>query len=191
MAHVPEARNAWAPECFYDRARDLYRVLWSSSMQSDGSGEDWNHRIWATTTRDFVTYSLAKSFFDPGFSVIDATVAFHKGAYLMAFKDEREENQPGTGYKAIRICHSTDGVRFTDISGLVTPSLVEGPSLFQRGNGWVMAYDYFLEERYGASMSEDGWTWRPLAERTLFPHGARHGSVFPIDARLVDRLCRP
>jgi hypothetical protein len=158
-------------------------------MRRGGPDEDWDHRIWAATTTDFEAYSPAEWFFDPGYSVIDATVARHGGAYLMAFKDERGENRPGTAYKAIRVCTSADGREFAAISDLVTPTLVEGPSLFRHQGRWVMVYDHFEEGRYGASTSPDGRVWSVYDGPTRFPPGVRHGSVCAIGTDHADR-CR-
>lgn len=190
MASVPDARNAWAPECFYDHGRDLYRVLWSSAMRSDRTVEDWDHRIWASATADFVSYTPAEPFFDPGYSVIDATVVYHEGEYLMAFKDERGENLPDTAYKAIRVCRSHDGTVFESISDLVTPTLVEGPTLFRHRGRWIMAYDHFMGGHFGAAESADGRTWRAIREQVRFPSGARHGSVFSVDEAKASDLRR-
>ena len=65
MAHEPGTRNLWAPELFYDRRRGEWIVFWSSTIpgrfpETDDTGDDgYNHRIYATTTRDFVHFKLS------------------------------------------------------------------------------------------------------------------------------------
>ena len=49
---------------------------------------------------------------------------------------------------------------FERISDPVTPAPVEGPCLFRQGARWILLYDRFLEDRYGASTSMDGRRWR-------------------------------
>ena len=62
-------------------------------------------------TTDFRAYSPAELFFDPGFSVIDATVVHDGGRFVMAFKDEREVNELSTGHKHIKL------TAFTSLGG--------------------------------------------------------------------------
>ncbi len=193
MQGVAEVRNCWAPECFYDDAVQCYRLVWASSITDPTGQDDWNHRIWSTTTTDFRTYTPAQLFFDPGYSVIDATVVAHKRGYLMAFKDERGENRVGTAGKAIRVCVAPQAQGpWTQMSALVTPPLTEGPALFRRDTRWVMLFDHFMEGFFGAVESQDGRAWRAITEELQLPPGVRHASVMTIDAphaaHLVQRV---
>ena len=181
MAHQPDVRNCWAPECFFDAEAGLYRLLWSSSLTEPSGAADWNHRIWSATTEDFLTFSPAELFFDPGYSVIDATVIRWQGGYLMAFKDERGENKPDTALKAIRVCFAESGAGpYREISECVTPPLTEGPALFRRGAELVMLFDHFMENKFGAIVSSDGKNWTPLKETLRLPPGVRHASIMTI-----------
>ena len=210
MADVPGARNAWAPECFYDREADLYRLIWSSTVLDDeppgppgttvpgALRPRWDHRIWSSATHDFTSYGRAVVFFDPGYSVIDATVAYDEArrSYLMVFKDERGENRVGsarteTDYKALRVCRASLGSGpFGEVSELISPAPVEGPTLFRRDNRWYLLYDHFLEHHYGLSVSDDGDHWRVLTEHLDLGFGARHASVFEVEATTAEQLRR-
>lgn len=198
MAGVPSARNCWAPECFFDPAEDSCRLLWSSTVNPDDS-LDWeapgvwnrshDHRTWTTTTEDFARCAPARRLFDPGYSVIDATLAEHAGRYLLAFKDERGENRLGTDHKAIRVCEAPSATGpFAAISALVTPPLTEGPALLRLEGRWLMFYDHHQEGRYGASASDDGRTWTVVTDRIRFPPGARHASVLEVDDGVASPL---
>lgn len=139
-----------------------------------------DHRT-RTTTEDFARYPPATRLFDPGYSVIDATLAEHDGRYLLAFKDERGENRLGTDHKAIRVCEAPSATGpFTMISSLITPPLTEGPALFRPDGRWLMLYDHHDEGHYGASASDDGRTWTVVTDRVRFPPGVRHASVLDI-----------
>jgi beta-galactosidase len=184
MADIDGAHNAWAPEFFLDSATGLYHLIWSSVVESgstaegrDFEHESQNHRIWHCTTKDFRTFSSPDIFFDPGHSVIDATVRqLNDGEFLMAFKDERGTNDLTTAHKDIRLTtFDTPGGPFTSPTGPVTPPVVEGPSIFHRGDEIVMIFDHFLEGRYGATRSTDGVTWEPVS--LALPPGMRHASV--------------
>lgn len=183
MSHVRDAHNAWAPEFFFYEPHGIYHIIWSSVVDSTGDGgvRDWenigqDHRIWHCTTTDFATFSTAKAFFDPGYSVIDATVHLDGGRYLMAFKDERGTNDLQTDHKFIRMTtfSSPDGP-FTNPTDPVTPCPVEGPALFRREDKLIMIYDHYLEGRYGALESSDGARWKPTT--IALPSGMRHASV--------------
>ena len=184
MGQVAGALNAWAPEFFLDRRTGLYHVIWSSVVEPGGTAEgrdfehlSQDHRIWHCTTPDFRDFSAPGLFFDPGHSVIDATVReADGGGFLMAFKDERGVNDPATTHKDIHVTtFDVPGGPYTVPKGPVSPSLVEGPSLFRRNDEWIMIYDHFLEGRYGAARSEDGVDWEPVP--LSLPPGMRHASV--------------
>jgi len=184
MADVPGTVNCWAPEFFYDDATDQYHIIWSSVVDPsivDASGEwvdlDMDHSIWTCATSDFQSLSAPRVFFNPGYSVIDATVARDGGHYLMAYKDERGSNELGGAHKNIHLArfdHVTGP--FHSNYGPVSISPVEGPSLFKRDGQWILIFDRFLEGSYGAVSSTDGRIWQPATIN--LPQGMRHGSVF-------------
>ena len=70
--------NTWAPELFYDDTKRQFIIVWASCVP--GRFPDYqedhknNHRLYYMTTKDFRRFSKAKLFYDPGFSVIDATL---------------------------------------------------------------------------------------------------------------------
>ena len=109
----------------------------------------------------------------------------------MAFKDERGENCFGTEYKAIRVAVSRYGNGpFAEISELVTPTLTEGPTLFRRGDEWVMFYDHFMEGYFGASRSADGRVWTSITPEVEFPPEPRHGGVLEVDNEIARTLLK-
>ena len=181
MANVPGARNCWAPEGFYDSEKRLYRIVWSSSVLQSTTEDNWDHRIWEATTEDFQTCSPARPFFDPGYSVIDATVMRLSDRWLMAYKDERGENRPGTEFKAIRTAWAAQAEGpYREISELLSPPLTEGPLLFRRKGVLIMLFDHFSEGRYGGLQSSDGDTWSPLPHPPVLPDGLRHAGVLEV-----------
>jgi hypothetical protein len=98
MAHEPQALNAWAPEIIHDAARGQFLILWASTIpgrfpqteaEGDAAGDKkYNHRIYATTTKDFVSFTPTTLFYEPGFSVIDATFVQALGRDWLVVKDE-------------------------------------------------------------------------------------------------------
>ena len=185
MADVCGARNAWAPEFFVDPSTGLAHLIWSSVVDCDDTQRDWldgthEQRIWGTTTADFRAFEPSRVFFDPGYSVIDATVQATDVGFIMAFKDERGVNEVSTAHKNIVLATfsrpwSETAEPIIVISPSRTPSPVEGPSLFRRDNEWILIFDHYLEGGYGALKSPDLANWQP-AEISL-PPGMRHASV--------------
>lgn len=179
MEGMPGTKNVWAPEYVYDEARGDYLLFWSSVTEPEGD----HQRIWCCRTKDFKTVSEPKMLFDPGYTVIDATIVPDGKRWVMAFKDERGENKAGTDNKGMRmaVADALEGP-YTVVSDLVTPHLTEGPTLFQAGGRWLMLFDCFLEGKWGAVESTDLDLWHPLEPGPLLPADARHGSVFTISA---------
>ncbi|NMO97127.1 glycoside hydrolase family 43 protein [Paenibacillus lemnae] len=187
MEHLPQTQNVWAPEAYYDKSCDAYRIVWSSTV---GEGPR-DHRIWSVTTRDFKTFSPAALFFDPGYNVIDASIMELDSEYLMFFKDERGTNEPGTDFKAIRSCSISaqpgGAVSFGHISELLTPPLTEGPTLYaltenhDSGYKWIMLADGFQDATYTVMGSRDLKQWEPVpADQVVLPTGLRHASVLAL-----------
>ena len=78
-------------------------VRWCSNRRkcaaTDGSSESgYSHRMYCTTTKDFVTFTPTRLFYDPGFSVIDATILPVDGRYYLIV--ERLHGRPLDGSAA-------------------------------------------------------------------------------------------
>lgn len=183
MGQIRGARNAWAPEFVYLEEQDVYLLFWASITT-----EEPHQRIWSAETRDFRSLTSPTVLFDPGYSVIDATLIEREGTWFMVYKDERGENRTGTDHKAMRVATAPDPRGpYTPRTELITAHLTEGPTVFRTGDRWLMLYDFFLHDRWGASESSELLHWSPVNELAV-PPGARHGSVFALPDRDCERL---
>ena len=183
MQDVPGIRNTWAPEFYYDPKRQTYVVFWSSITATAQ-----HQRIWYAETKDFRAYTAPAILFDPGYSVIDATLVLHNAIYYLIYKDERGENYVGTDYKAMRVATASHTLGpYTAQTDLITPSLTEGPAVFFGNDRWLMLYDSFLGGHWGASSSNDLLHWDAL-DSVVVPADARHGSVVSLSAEHWQRL---
>src|SRR5712692_10118814 len=131
MAKEPAARNIWAPEAAYDPERKEWIVFWASTIpgrfpDTEGSGDNaYNHRIYATTTKDFESFTPAKLWFDPGFNSIDSTLVPEGKRWIMIFKDERKTPL----VKRLRLAFAdSPGGPWKDITEPCSGDWVEGPS---------------------------------------------------------------
>jgi hypothetical protein len=206
MAHEPTTLNAWAPEIAWDEKRGEYLIFWSSTIpgrfpQSEAAGDDagankYNHRIYATTTRDFVTFTPTRLFYDPGFSVIDATfLRTNHGDWLLV-KDETRH--PPRKYLQLARAAGLQGP-FEALGAPISPVglWTEGPTALQVGEQDVIVYyDAYTTKHYGALRSRDLVHWEDVTAQMHFPDEGtarrmRHGTALRVPADVLERLRRP
>jgi hypothetical protein len=198
MASEPAVRNSWAPEIDYDENRGEFLVFWASTIfgrfpeTAKASENELNHRIYCTTTKDFITFTPTRLFYDPGFSVIDATILPANGRFNLIIKDETL-NPPR---KHLRIA-SSDNLEgpYTGLGPPFTPAgrWVEGPTAIKIGDEYLVYFDAYTLNHYGAMRSHDLQTWMEVTDKMTFPNEGtsgrmRHGTVIAVPAEIVERL---
>ncbi len=75
-------RNTWAPAIYWDSRKGEWLLIWWSMIE----GKMEENRLWSARTRDFVSLSEPRIWFDPGHMVIDATLIRSRGKWVMVFK---------------------------------------------------------------------------------------------------------
>lgn len=193
MEHEAEARNCWAPEMIYHKKEKRWYIYWAttipgrhSEIQTSDSEQGLNHRMYYTTTKDFRTFSKTELFFNPDFSVIDASILEKEGEFWMFLKNENS-NPPE---KNIRITKANHPTQFpVQVSDPITGKYwAEGPSPLKVGNSYYVYFDKYTLGKYGAIRSADLKTWEDISDRIIFPSHARHGSAFSVKKRVLTRL---
>jgi hypothetical protein len=194
MEKEPTAKNTWAPEIFYDRKTKQFLIFWATTISgrfpdTEKAGDSgYNHRIYCTTTKDFNTFSETKLFYDKGFNVIDATIAKTGSRYYMFVKDETRTPPQ----KNIRI--TTSASLFGPYSGPSAPITgnywAEGPTSIRLKNKWIVYFDKYMEKKMGAVISKDLKRWEDISSKVSFPDGARHGTVFEADEKILQLLLK-
>lgn len=187
MKSIPGTRNCWAPELTYDSEKQQYLIFWSSTVpgmfeETAGSSEtEYNHRIWASTTKDFQELSEPFVLFDPGFNVIDATLLQRKSGETY-FIVKNETLKPVA--KDLFYCRSESvSGPYGKPSKPFTKSWVEGPATLEIGEYVYVFFDQYTEKRYGAVRSKNFENWEDVSEQVSFPQGARHGSIVTVDSQ--------
>lgn len=203
----PTAGNTWAPEAYWDAKRGDYVVFWASKLYAANdpahTGDSYNRMLYATT-RDFVTFSPAKVWIDPGHSVIDSTVLKDKDTYYRFTKDERDPSSSSPCAKFITEEKSTDLLDpnyapVADCIGKATAtspgiSAGEGPTAFKSNteDKWYLFVDEFGGRGYvpfeSTNPASGNWTMSTGAQ---LPASPRHGTVLPITKAEHDRLTAP
>ncbi|HVT89269.1 MAG TPA: glycoside hydrolase family 43 protein [Tepidisphaeraceae bacterium] len=195
MEHEQAARNSWAPEIVYDDAKQQFLIFWATTIPGRfkegedagdvASGTVLNHRIYSTTTKDFQTFTPTKVFFNPGFSVIDATMVRHGGKFWLVFKDETLK--PVKKHLQTAVADNIEGP-FTDLSAAFTPDWVEGPTVLKAGDSYICYFDMYRAHKYGAMQSRDLKTWEDITSKISLPNGMRHGTALEVSREIVAAL---
>lgn len=193
MAQEPAALNCWAPEIVWETKRAEYLIFWATTitnrfLETAGRGDEkYNHRVYATTTKDFQTFTPTRLFYDPGFNVIDATMLPAFGRFHLIVKDETRH----PAKKHLRIASSNElAGPYDNLGPPFTRDWVEGPSALQLGEEFVVYFDGYTAHRYEALRTRDLKTWEDVTAKISFPKGARHGTALAVDSELVQRLLK-
>lgn len=186
----PTTVNVWAPELFYDDVKKEYVIIWASTIphrfEKGLEAEDNNHRMYSVTTKDFKTFSEAKLFLEPGFSVIDAVIV--KKAvedYVLVLKDNTRPN------RNLKVAFSKQALGpYTGVSEAFSGKLTEGPTVVKIGKDWLIYYDAYGEKKYIAIRTSDFKSFKDVSAETVIPEGHKHGTIVPVDKKLIEGLKR-
>lgn len=203
MEHEPATQNVWAPELHLDEKTGQWLIIWSSTiterfkdtdpkLAEGGAAKVWNHRLYATTTHDWKSFSPTTLFYDDGYSVIDALIVPVKDRFAMVVKDERLEPEPA---KDLRIAWGRSltgpfGPSAPSFSRALVPSWVEGPALLQVGARWFLYADVYKDKHYVLLTTTDFASWTDETKALSYPAGLRHGTAFPVKASVLRGLFR-
>lgn len=186
MASVPGTRNCWAPEIIHDEDTGQFVIFWSSTVAEYAPDEDIrDHRIYAVTTRDFVTFSAPSLLFDPGFNIIDASFLRMDKKLVLFVKDERAVPEQKNIFWLT--AESPTGP-FGPISAPITGNWVEGPTAIELEGETIVFFDQYRHGKYGAVATRDFQAWYDATARIAIPDGANHGSILEIDGPTYLRL---
>jgi len=184
MQDYPATNNVWAPETYWDATKKQWLIIWSSSMKDSSDG----NRIWSSLTPDFVTFSKPTIFFDPGYTVIDATIFHEPGApWRLIFK--QQSTDPLTYQERVATGPTLEGP-WTNISGFINESWSEGPSAIKVGDKYIVFYDHYRapRARFEAVATTDWKHWEDITSQIDLPPFCKHGSFLKITPAEADRL---
>jgi hypothetical protein len=192
MKHETTARNCWAPEIFYDEDSKQYLIFWSTTIPGrfpeteTGGDNGYNHRMYYVTTKDFKKYSQTKLFYNQGFNVIDGTLIKANNQYVLFLKNETRTPPE----KNIRIASSSElAGNYSPASEPITGDYwAEGPTPVKIGDYWLVYFDKYRKGKMGAVRSKDLKNWEDISEQIDFPDGTRHGTVFKVSEKLLEKL---
>ena len=192
MAQEDSVRNCWAPEVTYDKENNEYMIYWSSTVSgrfydiNEPSEDNYNHRIYYVTTKDFNTFSDTKLLYEPRFNVIDATIIPDKGRYVMFVKDETLSPPQ----KNLRVAYSDNltGPYSAASEPITGDYWAEGPTVLRDGDYWIVYFDKYIEGKFGAIRSMDLKHWEDISDKILLPEGMRHGSILQVPESVTQKI---
>ena len=183
MYHEPTTVNVWAPEIFYNDEQKIYIIIWASCIPGRferGMEEDSNnHRMYYSTTRDFIGFSETKLFLDPGFSVIDAVIVKRATKdYILVLKDNTRPE------RNIKVAFADNPLGpWKNISKSFTDNFTEGPSVVKVKDDWLIYYDSYRKKIYEASATKDFIHFENVTNKTKIPEGHKHGTIITVKKR--------
>lgn len=199
MVHEKETLNCWAPELYYNAPDSTFHIFWASTIPgrhsyvaTSESEKQWNHRIYEVTTKDFQTFTPAKLWFNPDFSVIDAAIAAVPGGndLIMVVKNENS-NPPEKNLRITRVDDINKGFPVEVSEPITGDYWAEGPAPLFVGDTLYVYFDMYTSHRYGAVKSTDGGkTFTEINDEVTFPKGIRHGTAFPVIKSVVNNLLK-
>lgn len=193
MEKFESARNAWAPELFYDKKDKTFYIFWASTVPgafpevpTSESEKGLNHRMYYVTTQDFKSFSDTRLYFEPGFSVIDCAILEKGGRYYMFLKNENSDPPE----KNIRLTAGDQPFDFpVEASTPITGQYwAEGPAPLQVGDSVYVYFDKYVDKQYGAVRSADLKNWEDVSDQVSFPKGIRHGTAFKVSRKIFENL---
>jgi len=198
MENEPTAKNCWTPALIYDEEKKHFLVFWATTVPGKHSHvptsnreHGLNHRVYCMTTRDFVTFSESRIFFNPDFSVINAHILRQKrgDTYYMFVKNENSKPPE----KNIRVTYSNriSGPYRIKVSPPITGDYwAEGPTALQIGEDVYVYFEKYLKGRMGAVRSRNMIDWVDISDQVSFPRGTRMGTAFKVSRKVFEKLNR-
>lgn len=188
MESEPKTVNVWAPELFYDNDKNEFVIIWASTIPyrfpKGLEEEDNNHRMYAITTKDFITFSQQKLFLDPGFSVIDAVIVKRDlKDYVLVLKDNTRPN------RNLKVAFGKEALGpYENVSETFSPKLTEGPTVIKVKNDWLIYFDAYGQKIYSAYKTSDFKNFKDVTAAVSIPEGHKHGTIIKVKRKVIEHL---
>ncbi|ATE53557.1 glycoside hydrolase family 43 protein [Actinosynnema pretiosum] len=169
--------HTWAPEAFYDPARGQYGIFYSAH---NGTRDVFM----VNYTTDFVNVGSPQVFFDPGFNVLDGTVATSGGTNHLYYKNMADGNIYGARSSSLNPnSFSTYTSPLKQASGIEAPIVVKS-NTSDTHYLWCDSYSPVNGEFYAWSTANvSANSWSVLNQRAYTqPLNSKHATISPITA---------
>jgi signal transduction histidine kinase len=186
MSNLPGTMNCWAPEIFWDASREEFLIFWASTVAKKPVGTPGktdhpdNNRIYRTTTKDFKTFSETKLLFDPGFSVVDATLVQDHSRFCLIF------DKDVANHLRLAVADDPDGP-FVPLNPVLETYYAAGPMPFRIGGQIVVGF-ITPENHCGAVKTSDLEHWEDISSGMFLPPGSEQGTVLEVPGEKLKPL---
>lgn len=188
MEHDTSTVNVWAPELFYEDSTGEYYIVWASTVpfkfEKGIEDERNNHRLYYTKTKDFVDFTPAELFYDPGFSSIDAVIVKRAPSdYILVFKDNTRPSR-----NILAAFGKTATGTYGNMTDRFTEMFTEGPSVAKVGDEWLIYFDSYRNKTYNAVATKDFRTFTDVSDKISIPQGHKHGTILKVPESILKGL---
>jgi hypothetical protein len=149
-------------------------------------GNKYNHRMYYVTTSDFDSFSDTRLLIEPGFNCIDATIQKIDNEWVMFLKNETKVPIAEKNIVVAKAQNLT-GPYVVDRKP-ISENWVEGPTYTKTKHGHTLLFDAYTRHQMEGIVSKDLKAWRRINDEISFPKGTRHGSVFKVKKKILNRL---
>ena len=182
-----DLKRVWAPQTIYDAQAGKYLLYWS---MKHGDGADMIYYAYANA--DFTDLEgEPRPLFLPrdGKSCIDGDIVEKDGLFHLFYKTEGH----GNGIKVATTRALTSG-RWDEQPDYKqqTRDAVEGAGVFKLigQDKYILMYDVYMNGRYEFTETTDLQHFRKTDRPVTMNFHPRHGTVIPVTAKEMKRLCR-
>ncbi len=178
MSDEEQTTYVLSPELYYDAKEQQFIILWASTIlpnyfqafQEDTSD---NPRLWYTTTRDFETFTKAKPFWDPGYSVRDSVIIQFNNKYVLIHNNNSRMMQD------LHAAFSDTPLGpWSYSTGSFTGKFSKSPAVLKIGDELIVYYSVNNGEQYRAAKTRDFVIWTDMTSRVSLPRGYNYGIIF-------------
>ncbi len=175
--------HTWAPEAFYDASRGQYGIIWSGNTD--------RNRIYVNYTTDFMSVGTPQVYFDPGFSVLDATMHMSGGTNYLYYKKESENALYGAKSTSL----NPGSFNSATYTGAIYHDVIEAPIVVRKinQNRWYLYGDSYYPVNgvfyawESANIGSNAWT--ELNQRNYSPPlNAKHATIAQITQTELNNL---
>ena len=116
-------------------------------------------------------------------SVIDGTIVKDGARYVLVHKDNSRPNLN------LRVAFGDSPLGpWSASSDTFTEKFTEGPTVLKLAEDWLIYFDMYRADRYGAVKTRDFKSFTDMTSALSFPKAHKHGTVITITRAELDRL---
>ena len=196
---IPGAGCVWAPEAVFCKEKDAWFVFWASKVKEE-TDKEAKHRIYASFTKDFVSFTEPFKYMEADNDVIDTDIVWEDGWYYRFSKDETHK---AVILERCKTLIPEDGNKYEYVPAPLLENTmgVEGPEAYylKDKKKWCLIVDQYATgggymPLLADSLASGDFIKLGADEYDMGPRKKRHGGIIEISdseaARLKERFMK-